>query len=91
MNLQGNVNQLVHQAADIKAKKTMANKMSQTPKTPAEPKFTQSQVDYIIQQRDIASDRVRKQVMNADKQRQAMKTRISNLKKKVATLEGGKA
>jgi len=89
MNLQGSINQIVHNVADIKAKKTMAAKMPSTTENTSQPKFTQSQVDYIIQQREQASDRVRQEVINAHKQKQAFKTRIANLKKKVASLEGG--
>lgn len=94
MNLQSNVNQIVNQVADLHAKQQIAKKIAaektDKPKTPQGATYSQQQVDYLIQSRDQAMERIRQQVSNEYKQKQAYKTRIANLKQKVKTLEGDK-
>lgn len=51
--------------------------------------LSMAQVEQIINSREQAMFRVQEQVKNEYRQKQAFKTRIANLKKRVATLEGG--
>ena len=93
MNLQSNVNSLVYQIADIKAKKHMSLKANtatakqadanEVAVQPKQMNFSQEQVDYIMQHTQAAADRVRKEIQAAERQKQKFKTRIRNLQQKL--------